>query len=66
MKATAIKDFPGRPDDERTTREIKKGEEITGELAAAAVAAGLAKKAAPSAKVSATKDDDSDSKTDKA
>jgi hypothetical protein len=42
MKATVIKEFPGRPDREVLARTIKAGEVIDGELAAVAVRAGWA------------------------
>lgn len=38
MKAKVTKAFPGRPDDEQVSRLIKVDEEITGDLAEAAVA----------------------------
>ena len=37
MKATVTKAFPGRPDNEVMTREIKVGEIIDGDLAAVAI-----------------------------
>lgn len=47
MKAKVKKAFPGRPDNEIKTREIKVGETIEGELAEVAVSEGWAKEVKP-------------------
>lgn len=46
MKAIVTREFMGRPDSDVLARPILVGEEITGELAAAAVGANLATPAA--------------------
>ncbi len=46
MKAIVTKEFSGRPDNEPLARQIKKGEEIFGELAEYAVGEKLARKVA--------------------
>lgn len=59
MKAKVIKAFPGRPDNEISTREIKEGEIIDGDLADVAVSEGWAEEEKPADKkdVEATEDD---------